>query len=256
MNFDEENKNLENEDSLFDKNYFIIEYPGQDIFKKNSFKKWYSCKLEKIKIENEFQNNKNNEYEITEYFKGVDGFINPIKTFSFISVCKNCKCYSVHSLKTDSIFAKCFKCKKEYCVGCSIENYSNNENNDNVTCFRGYFKSLYLRMKFENNKNKQLEIMEYVFLFFITIIIMPIYLSMVSCFCYFNRHPIKPSEENNAEINFVFEIYKTFYPVVFALLYFVYIISFFPLLFILALIIFLIPLTRRKFIIIYEPIIR
>ena len=48
----EEIKEQDNEEILFDKNYFAIEYPGQNVTKKNSFKKWYSIQSEKIKKEN------------------------------------------------------------------------------------------------------------------------------------------------------------------------------------------------------------
>ena len=247
----EKNKNPENEDTLLDKNYFVIEYPGQNIFRKNSFKKWYSIQLEKIKIENEIQNKKNNEYDFNEFFKNED-ITNPISTFSFISLCQNCQCYSKHSMKCNSIFAKCFKCEKEYCVGCSVEKYCSDENK---ICLKGYYKLLYLRMKFENENEKDLEIMEYIFLFVITIIIVPIYIPMISCFSFFNIHPYRPIKEENIKINLYIDIYKTFFPVVFSLLYFVYIATFFPILFVITLIIFLIPFLRGKFLIIYEPII-
>ena len=242
---------IENEDSLFDNKYFILEYPGQNLFKNNTFKKWYSIQLEKIKIENEFQNNNKKKYKKNQYFID-DDFDDPVNIILIISFCKNCQCYSIHSLKSNSIFAKCFKCEKDYCVGCFIEKYSSSSTK---MCLKGYYKSLLLKMKFEVEQNKNIEFMEYLFYFFITIIIMPIYLPMISCFCYFNMHPYKPIEEEDKEINIYLEIYKTIFPIFFSLLYFIYILSFFPFLFVITLFIFLIPFLRRKFIIVYEPII-
>ena len=246
--------NQENEDSFLDKDYYLIEYKGQNLLRKNSFKKWYKIQSEKIKIENDIQSKKANEYEINNFFFD-DKIIKPMISFSFISLCEKCQCYSKHTLISNSIFSKCCKCNKEYCLGCSVEKYSSD---NNKLCLRGYLKHLYLRMKYQKEKEKEndLEIMEYVFIFVITIIIMPIYLSLVSCFCFFNRHPNKPIDENNINQNLYFEIYKTLYPGFFSLLYFVYIISFLPILFIITLIIFLIPFLRNKFMIIYEPMIR
>ena len=246
----EEKLNSKNEETILDKDYFTIDYPGQNVSKNIIFKKWYSIQSEKIKIENEFRIN-SNKYEINEYFTNED-IINSSSSFLFISTCNKCQCYCTHSLNTNSIFSKCFKCKKEYCVGCSVEKYSSDTNK---ICFRGYFKSLYLRMKIEEYNDKHLEIMEYVFLFFITIIIMPIYLALISCFSYFNRHPNKPLSENDINNNKYIEIYKLFFPIFFSLLYFVYVITFLPLLLVITLIVFLIPLFRKKFLIIYEPII-
>ena len=242
--------NPENEDSLFDNNYFNIEYPGQNLSKNKTFKKWYSFQLEKIKIENELQYiniKRNRKYQ---YFID-DDFDDPVNIISIISICQHCQCYSIHSLKSNSIFAKCFKCEKEYCVGCYVEKYSDS---NTKMCLKGYYKSLLLKMKFETDKNKNLEFMELFFYFFITIIIMPIYLPMISCFCYFNMHPYKPIEQEDIEIDIYLEIYKTIFPIIFSLLYFIYILSFFPILFVIALFIFLIPFLRRKFLIIYEPI--
>lgn len=242
--------NHENEDSLFDNNYFIIEYPGQNLFKNKTFQKWYSFQLEKIIIENDFQNINKKKHKKDQFFVD-DDFDNPSNIILIISLCKNCQCYSIHSLKSNSIFAKCFKCEKEYCVGCFVEKYSSS---NTKMCLKGYYKSLLLKMKFESDKNKNIESMEYFFFFFITIIIMPIYLPMISCFCYFNLHPYKPVDKEDMEIDIYFEIYKTIFPVIFSLLYFIYILSFFPLLFVISLFIFLVPYFRRKFIIIYEPI--
>ena len=242
--------NPENEDSLFDNNYFNIEYPGQNLSKNKTFKKWYTFQLEKIKIENELQyinKKRNRKYQ---YFID-DDFDDPVNIISIISICKHCQCYSIHSLKSNSIFAKCFKCEKEYCVGCYVEKYSAS---NTKMCLKGYYKSLLLKMKFETDKSKNLEFMELFFYFFITIIIMPIYLPMISCFCYFNMHPYKPIEQEDIEIDIYLEIYKTIFPIIFSLLYFIYILSFFPILFVIALFIFLIPFLRRKFLIIYEPI--
>ena len=248
---DEIIKKPENDELIYlDKNYFAVEYPGQNIFAKNSFKKWYLIQSEKIKKENEIQNKKNNDKEFSEFFKNED-LTNLVNAFSFISFCRNCQCYSIHNIKNNSIFAKCFKCEKEYCVGCFVEKYSSS---NTKMCLKGYYKSLLLKMKFESDKNKNIEFMELFFYFFITIIIMPIYLPMISCFCYFNIHPYKPIEQEDIEIDIYLEIYKTIFPVIFSLLYFVYILSFFPILFIISLFIFLIPFLRRKFLIIYEPI--
>ena len=249
---DEIIKKPENDELLLlDKNYFAVEYPGQNIFGKNSFKKWYSIQSEKIKKENEIQNKKNKDKEFSEFFKNED-LANLVNIFSFISFCRNCQCYSIHNINNNSIFAKCFKCGKEYCVGCSIEKYSSD---DNKICLKGYYQLLYLRMKFEDEKEKDLEFMEYIFLFVITIIIMPIYIPMISCFSYFNFHPNKPIKKEIINKNLYIELYKIFYPIFFSLLYFVYIFTFLPILFVISLIIFLVPFLRRKFLIIYEPII-
>jgi len=241
----------EPEDIIFEKEYYNIEYPGQDLFKKESFKKWFSFHSEKIRIENElrFESNKN---KINEFFIEENIMINA-KPFLFISLCKSCQCYSIHSLQENSIFAKCYKCQKEYCIGCFTENYSSDKNQ---ICFRGYFKMLYLRIKNEKGKELEFGILEYLFLFMITIIIMPIYLPLISSFSVFNRHPYKPiDEKNNRESFRCFDLYAIFFPIFYSILYFVYVISFLPLLFFITLIIFLIPFLRKKFLIIYEPII-
>ena len=48
---DEKNKS-ENNDLNLEKNYYAFEYPGQEIDRKDSFKKWYSFQSEKIKTQN------------------------------------------------------------------------------------------------------------------------------------------------------------------------------------------------------------
>jgi hypothetical protein len=246
----DKNLNSINEDNILDNDYFTIDYIGQNISKNTTFKKWYSIQSEKIKIENEFRIN-SNKNQISEYLIEEDN-ISSSSNFLFITVCKNCQCYSRHSFNTHSVFAKCFKCEKEYCIGCSIEKHSPDDNN---ICFIGYFKLIYLRVIFEDVEEKNLDIMLYIFLFFITIIIMPIYLALISCMSYLNIHRNKTFNENEVEINKYFEIYKVIYPIFFSMLYFVYIITFLPFLFIITLIIFSIPLFRKKFLIIYEPII-
>ena len=248
----EENIKSEN-DAILEKDYYEIEYPGQELVRKDSFKKWYSYQTEKIKTQNKYQSNNYNKYEINELYKEDDNFLNPASTFSFISLCKNCQCYSIHTLQTDSVFAKCFKCEKEHCVGCSVEKYSSD---NNKLCIRGYYKSLYLRMKFDKEKEKDFDIMEYFFLFLITILIIPIYIPLISCSAYFNRHPDKPINEDKTKISIFFEFYKIFFPVIYSLFYFVYILNFLPFLFVMALVIFSIPFLRRKFLIVYEPIMR
>ena len=256
MNINEDKANSDNEDSNFEKNYYTIEYPGQALERKDSFKKWYSIQSEKIKMKNEFVSKNYNKYEINELYKNEDeeeDILNPSIIFSFISICNNCQCYSIHCLKTNSVFGKCLKCEKEYCVGCSVEKYSS----DNTKfCIKGYYKSLYLRMKFNNEKELNFDIMEYIFLFLITILIIPIYIPLMSCSSFFNRHPIKPINEKNVKIKPFFEFYKIFFPVLYSLLYFVYIINFLPILFIIAIIIFSLPFLRNKFLIVYEPIMR
>ena len=92
----------EPEENIFEKEYYNIEYPGQDLSKKESFKKWLSFQSEKIRIENELREedikNKNNEFFIEE-----DIMIHT-KPLLFISLCKSCQCYSIHSLQENSIF--------------------------------------------------------------------------------------------------------------------------------------------------------
>lgn len=247
----EKNESSESEDAILEKDYYSIEYPGQNISRRNSFKKWYSKQKEKIRIENEFKAEIKENIKSSEFFVEEDIIIKA-NSFLFISLCKNCQCYSIHSLIENSIFAKCSKCQKEYCIGCSVPNYSNDKNK---ICFKGYFKTLYLRIINEEGNDREFEVMEYVFLFMITIIIMPIYLALISCFSTFNRHPDKPYNKDNIKINNNYEIYKVLFQIFFSMLYFIYIISFLPFLFIIASIIFFIPFLRKKFLIIYEPII-
>ena len=249
--------NDEDEEDFLDKDYFTIDYPGQNISDNTAFKKWYSFQSEKIKTENEIRIN-NNKRETSEYLVKEEEMSKSSINYLFITMCKNCQCYTRHSITSQSVFAKCLKCEKEFCVGCAMEKYSS----DNTKlCFMGYFKSLYLRMSIGDYNGKDLDIMEYIFLFFITIIIMPIYLALISCVSYLNRHPNKPfvvnedEDENDIKINKYMEIYKVIYPIFFSLLYFVYIIYFFPFLLITTSIIFSIQKLRNKFLIIYEPLI-
>ena len=245
------NHESESDDEFLNKNYYNIEYPGQNLSRNESFKKWYSFQSEKIKIENEFLTEINQNIKYSEYLVEEE-IVAKSSSFLFISLCKSCQCYSVHSLNENTIFAKCFKCQKEYCVGCSIENYSSDKNK---MCFRGYFKALYLRIKYDKGKEIELGIMEYIFFFVITIIIMPIYLSLISSSTAMNRHPNNPINDKNIEMNDSIEIYKIFFPVFYSILNFVYILSFLPLLFFISLIIFSVPFLRNKFMIIYNPII-
>ena len=249
--------NDEDEEDFLDKDYFTIDYPGQNISDNTAFKKWYSFQSEKIKTENEIRIN-NNKRETSEYLVKEEEMSKSSINYLFITMCKNCQCYTRHSITSQSVFAKCLKCEKEFCVGCAMEKYSS----DNTKlCFMGYFKSLYLRMSIGDYNGKDLDIMEYIFLFFITIIIMPIYLALISCVSYLNRHPNKlfvvneDEDENDIKINKYMEIYKVIYPIFFSLLYFVYIIYFFPFLLITTSIIFSIQKLRNKFLIIYEPLI-
>jgi hypothetical protein len=96
------NHESESDDTFLDKNYYNIEYPGQNLSRNESFKKWYSFQSEKIKIENEFrteikQNIKYNEFLVEE------DIVAKASSFLFISLCKNCQCYSVHSLSENTI---------------------------------------------------------------------------------------------------------------------------------------------------------
>ena len=245
------NHESESDDEFLDKNYYNIEYPGQNLSRNESFKKWYSFQSEKIKIENEFRSEINQNIEYNEFLVEEE-IVTLANSFLFISLCESCQCYSVHSLAENTIIAKCFKCQKEYCIGCSIENYSSDKNK---MCFKGYFKALYLRIKYEKGKEIEFGIMEYIFFFVITIVIMPIYLSLISSSSAINRHPNNPINVKNIEMNECFEIYKIFFPVFYSILNFVYIFSFLPILFFISLIIFFVPFLRNKFMIIYNPIV-
>ena len=73
--------------------------------------------------------------------------------------------------------------KNDKYEGKGVRSFPNGEKYD------GYFHEGYMEGKgtrFYIDKSKNLEFMELFFYFFITIIIMPIYLPMISCFCYFN----------------------------------------------------------------------
>ena len=229
------NHESESDDTFLDKNYYNIEYPGQNLSRNESFKKWYSFQSEKIKIENEFRTEIKHNIKYNEFLVEED-IVAKANSFLFISLCKNCQCYSVHSLSENTIFAKCYKCQKEYCIGCFIENYSSDKNK---MCFRGYFKALYLRIKYEKGKEIEFGIMEYIFFFVITVVIIPIYLSLISSSSAMNRHPNKPNNDKNVEMNEYIEIYKIFFPVFYSILNFIYIISFLPFYFLSLLLFFL-----------------
>ena len=81
--------------------------------------------------------------------------------------------------------------------------------------------------------------MEYIFFFVITVVIIPIYLSLVSSSIAMNRHPNKPINDKNVEMNESIEIYKIFFPVFYSILNFIYIISFLPFYFLSLLLFFL-----------------
>ena len=108
-------------------------------------------------------------------------------------------------------------------------------------------------MKLHNNQNMKLEIFEYLFIFIITFLIIPIYLALISCISVINRHSNKPENNNNEDNEDVIAL-KLIFILCYPILFFPYIFLFCHCLFITTFICFIIPSTRKKIIIIYEPL--
>ena len=231
-----------NEDNIIEKDYFSIDYNEQNICNNPLFKKWKSFQEKKINIENTFRlSSITNSYIDTK-----------IPILLIISYCKFCKKYTIFKFNYNSIFIECEKCQKKICIGCSTEKYSSR---DDKICFKGYIKSLYLKMKLYSNPNKNLEKSEYCFIFIITFLILPIYLALISCNSAIELHPNKPVDHNDEDEEEDVFAMKIIFSLCYSILFFPYILLFFPYLFITTFFCLIVPSTRKKLLVLYEPLI-
>ena len=119
-----------NQFNSYESNYFKVEFENQNIELVPEFKKWHEKANKYINEENA---KRGNAKEIGD------------NSLLLISFCKNCKCYSICSFRTQFSFVKCSNCKFYFCAGCSREMQSND---DESLCLKGYFRLLFIRIKY------------------------------------------------------------------------------------------------------------
>ena len=207
-------------DDFENKNYFQMEFKGQNVKNTLEFQKWYKDAKIYIKKENE---NRKQLYIKNNYYGDIS-----ILTIEF---CDKCLSYTLCSLSRSFSYIKCNKCNEEFCIGCSRKRRIGGEN----VCLKGYLKGLYLRFI-----NRRSELVVTIFLFYIMHIIFclfftPLFLGFISNFMGLIIHPNKKREtiRNVLESNKL--CYYFIYSIIRGLLMFPYIILFLPFMIILLL---------------------
>ena len=198
------------------KDYFQIEFKGQNVKNTPEFKKWYEGAEKYIKREN----NRRKEKYINETVL----FDHNILTIEF---CEKCLSYTICSLKNIFSYVICNRCKEEFCIGCSLRQ-KNRYNKDDSTCLKGYLKGLYLRII---NRRSEIivaealfNIMHIIFCLFFT----PLFLGFISNFMGLIIHPNKKRVLNDNSLSYTKICFYFIYSIFRGLLMFPYIILFLP----------------------------
>ena len=131
----EQDLNTTANDEFEIKDFFQIEFKGQNVENSVEFKKWY--KGAKIYIEKENKRRKD------DYVRELNYRDTCILTIQF---CQNCLSYTLCSLCSRFSFIKCNKCDEEICIGCSRRRKGDGDYGEENTCLKGYLKALYLRI--------------------------------------------------------------------------------------------------------------
>ena len=132
----EQDLNTTANDEFEIKDFFQIEFKGQNVENSVEFKKWYEGA--KIYIEKENKRRKD------DYVRELNYRDTCILTIQF---CENCLSYTLCSLCSRFSFVKCNKCHEEICIGCSRRRRKGDgDYGKENTCLKGYLKALYLRI--------------------------------------------------------------------------------------------------------------
>ena len=214
----EQDLNTFKNDDFENKDYFQIEFKGQNVNNTPEFKKWYKSAEKYIKRENNQRKEK--------YIHETVLFDHDILTIEF---CEKCLSYTICSLNKAFSYVKCNRCKEEFCIGCLLKRRKYNTNDkDETTCLKGYLKGLYLRIINRRSEIIAAEalfnIMHIIFCLFFT----PLFLGFLSNFIGFITHPNKkrvlPYDYMRGNKIFIYFIYSIFR----GILMFPYIILFLP----------------------------
>ena len=198
------------------KDYFQIEFKGQNVKNTPEFKKWYEGEEKYIKREN----NRRKEKYIDETVL----FDHNILTIEF---CEKCLSYTICSLNNSFSYVICNRCKEEFCIGCPLRR-KNRDVEDISTCLKGYLKGLYLRII---NRRSELvvtmalfHIMHIIFCLFFT----PLFLGFISNYIGLIIHRNKKRVLNENSMSDTKICFYFIYSIFRGLLMFPYIILFLP----------------------------
>ena len=197
-----------------DELHFKLQHKNQDLKNNMEFKKWYEDANKYIQKENE---KLYAEHEI-----------------SIINFCSGCCSYSIFRM-FDFSWIKCQNCDYKFCIGCGRKPLSNN---DYSTCLKGYFKSVFLRLLYENTVS--IDSFGCFFHIIFTLFFTPFYIAFIFNFLGFLSHQRNSRLDNNNEIkDFINNKKKIIiiciYSIMKGFLFFPYIIIFLPFMIILLL---------------------
>ena len=207
---------LINKSEQINKDYYKLDFNGQNVEKLPSFKKWYENRLKEIKLENERRS------KIDEWANNFDRTTD--LRILCIFYCRNCTSYVTCSYKNDFSCVECNKCKTVFCPGCNYIKSKENQYYDESTCLKGYWKLWWLRAK-----NCRSDLVASCLLFYIMHVIFcifftPLYLGFISFYIGFFSHPKIYSEKFRERFCPVL-----IYSILFGLIWFPYIIILVPL---------------------------
>ena len=120
------------------KDFFKLEYKGQNVEKTQEFKKWYKRMSNYIKEEN--------IKLAKDYLTKPNVYTSSILLISF---CNECNSYTLCSFFEEFSNITCLKCKSFFCGGCLTKRFNTD---DFSTCLKGYIKFLYLRIIYQRTK--------------------------------------------------------------------------------------------------------
>ena len=208
-------RELINETDQLKKDYYQLEYKGQNVEKSPLFKKWYDNRLKEIKTENERRS------KIDEF--AYDYNNSPDVLLLCIFYCPNCINYTTCSYERDFSCVECNKCKAVFCPGCNYIRHKEYKYGDGVACLKGYWILWWLRTKNCRSDLIRSNLCFYIMHIFFCIFLTPLYLGFICFFIGLFNHKIF-SDEKIDEMRFPAFIYS----ILFGLLMFPFIITFIP----------------------------
>lgn len=153
-----------------DYNYFELQYKNQNVANLTKFKEWY----ENVK---KYINKENKLLPVNDFY-----FSNK---YLIISFCPFCNSYVICNVDTDFCFIKCTKCNDKFCIGCLIKPLHRDEK---TTCFKGYLKLMYYRIKDRRSDFDNFGKFLYFIHIMVCLFLTPVYLTIISCYLGFTVH--------------------------------------------------------------------
>lgn len=214
-----------------EQSYFKPEYKDQNVKELPEFKKWYENNNKYINEENRRRTNQLRNGNV------YNDYLNNKKHLLLISFCPNCSCYVICYYSHGFSFVDCSICKARFCYGCLRKPIYEE---DDSTCFEGFFKIIYLRVIYDRTYMYEVNYLFYIIHILFFIFLTPLFALFITVYLGYIYHPNIKHQDEKLKVrdhNFWYKWYsreqdRRFFGTIcgafLGFLMFPYIITFFP----------------------------